>query len=144
MKDIDFSMEEMLPLLSEVLESGGEFRFYPKGTSMLPLLRQGVDSVALVEPERLKKGDICLFRRADGAFVLHRLVGIQKDGRLSFRGDNQAVTETDVDPSRVIAVASRVFRGERAVKPYALWYRITRLSALARVLRFKNKRNRHI
>ena len=34
-------------LIREVLASGGEFRLYPHGTSMLPLLRQGIDSVAL-------------------------------------------------------------------------------------------------
>ena len=34
-------------LIREVLASGGEFRLYPRGTSMLPLIRQGIDSVAL-------------------------------------------------------------------------------------------------
>ena len=43
----EFDMRELYPLLSEVLESGGEFRLYPKGTSMLPLLREGEDSVLL-------------------------------------------------------------------------------------------------
>ena len=34
-------------IIREVLSSGGEFRLYPHGTSMLPLLRQGRDSVSL-------------------------------------------------------------------------------------------------
>ena len=71
MSDKEFSMEEMYPLLREVIDSGGEFRLYPRGTSMLPLIRQGKDSVALVRPEALSRHDICLYRRGNGQFVLH-------------------------------------------------------------------------
>ena len=45
---IEYSLEEYMPLIKEVVESGGEFRLFPRGTSMLPLIRQGRDSVALV------------------------------------------------------------------------------------------------
>ena len=40
-------LSEYNALIREVLESNGEFRLYPRGISMLPLLRQGRDSVAL-------------------------------------------------------------------------------------------------
>ena len=36
------AMEEIYPLLQEVIDSGGEFRLHPRGTSMLPLLREDV------------------------------------------------------------------------------------------------------
>ena len=37
MKDKDgFLLKEYIDIISEVLESGGVFRMYPKGTSMLP------------------------------------------------------------------------------------------------------------
>lgn len=42
------SLEQMSDAMKSVFDSGGEFRFYPRGTSMLPLIRQGLDSIALV------------------------------------------------------------------------------------------------
>ena len=43
----DIRLSDYDPLIREVLASGGEFRLYPHGTSMRPLLRQGRDSVSL-------------------------------------------------------------------------------------------------
>ena len=48
-KNETFSLTETEPIIKEVLESGGEFELYPRGTSMLPLIRQGRDSVILVK-----------------------------------------------------------------------------------------------
>ena len=45
------TFEQMLPVIIEQLASGGEVRFKPNGTSMLPLIRQGID----LDP------DICFF-----------------------------------------------------------------------------------
>ena len=113
MSDKEFSMEEMYPLLCDVIKSGGEFRLYPRGTSMLPLLREGVDSVALVRPERLSRRDICLYRRESGQFVLHRLMRVEKDGTLSFCGDNQLAWERGVPQEAVIARVAACYRGEK-------------------------------
>ena len=72
----EFDLKEYLPLIKEVLQSGGEFRLYPRGTSMMPMLRQGIDSVILVSPTKeLKKRDIIFYRRQSGQLVLHRIVG---------------------------------------------------------------------
>ena len=113
MSDKAFSMEEIYPLLCDVIGSGGEFRLYPRGTSMLPLLREGRDSVALVRPERLSHRDICLYRREGGQFVLHRLMRVEKDGTLSFCGDNQLAWERGIQKDAVIARAVACYRGEK-------------------------------
>ena len=47
---------------------------------MLPLLREGVDSVMLSLAEEIKKYDMVLYQRDDGQFVLHRVVGIEDSG----------------------------------------------------------------
>ena len=140
MKRIDGSLAELLPLMREVLESGGEFELFPSGTSMLPLLRQGIDSVILKTNNNIKKGNIYLYRRSNGDFVLHRLVEIAPDGTLCFRGDNQTVTERGVEPAQIIAVVDRVLRDGKPTKPLTLWYRLTRISAPARVLRFRKRK----
>ena len=139
MKELDFSVAEMLPLMLEVLHSGGEFRFYPKGTSMLPLLRQGVDSVILRTADHIKKSDICLYERNNGDFVLHRVVKYCKDGTLCFRGDNQPSTECGVRRDQVIAKVTAVMRGDTRIGTGSLWYRLTRISAPARALRFRGR-----
>lgn len=113
----EFDMTEILPILSEVIESGGEFRLYPKGVSMLPLLLEGRDSVLLVKHGALQKNGMYLYRRKNGQFVLHRLIGFDESGAPIFRGDNQTAREYGVCASDIIAEVSGIFHGE---KPYSL------------------------
>ena len=58
-------------IIREVLASGGEFRMYPHGTSMRPLLRQGRDSVVLETLERAPKKNDILFRKSQYVFLLY-------------------------------------------------------------------------
>lgn len=52
---------------------------------MYPMLRNGEDVVVLKKPEgRLKYLDVALYRRSNGDFVLHRVVGFDKDGKYIF------------------------------------------------------------
>ena len=143
MNNPNASLAELLPLMLEILQSGGEFRLYPQGTSMMPLLRQGVDSVVLRTDDNIKKNDICLYKRSNGNFVLHRVVKAEPDGTFRFRGDNQAATECGVPRDQIIAKVVCVMRGEKACKPATLWYRLTRLSAPARALRFRSRKNKN-
>lgn len=106
----EFDMRELYPLLSEVLESGGEFRLYPKGTSMLPLLREGEDSVLLKKCTVLEVGGIYLYRRKGGKFVLHRLVALEETRAPVFRGDNQDWLEYGIAREDVLAVVSGIFK----------------------------------
>lgn len=140
MKEFNGSIAEMLPLMQEVLQGGGEFRLFPMGTSMYPLLRQGKDSVILVALDVVRKGEIYLYRRSNGDFVLHRLIRIAEDGLLTFRGDNQTVEESGIRRDQIIARASKILRDEKAMSPCSRWYRITRLSTLARALRFRKRK----
>ena len=114
MQNENVTMEELYPVLTEVLESGGEFRFYPRGTSMLPLIKQGRDSVVLAAIDgKPAKYDLCLYRRANGQFVLHRLMKWTKAGEPIFCGDNQLVLEHGVTAERMIARVVAVYRGEK-------------------------------
>ena len=70
-----YNLRDMEPVIRKVLAEGGVFSFYPKGTSMEPTIHQGTDQVLLKAlPEKLKSYQIILYRRANGAFVLHRIV----------------------------------------------------------------------
>ena len=135
MPKTEFPLEELYPILLEVIGSGGEFRLFPRGTSMKPLLREGKDSVALVAPEGYRRGDILLYRRPNGNFVLHRLMEVEKDGRLTFCGDNQSLLEKGVAPDAVIARVAAVYRGEKRISFTSLRYRLYKTSALSAPLR---------
>ena len=59
------SMDDLMPLIRERLAAGQSVRISPRGVSMRPMLREGLDSVTLSQPPtRLKKYDIPLYLRA--------------------------------------------------------------------------------
>lgn len=90
-------LEELLPVIEETLASGGTVRLPITGTSMLPLLVAGRDTVVLARADtRLQTYDLPLYRRENGAFVLHRVVGVAEDGTYICCGDNQWVKEPGI------------------------------------------------
>ena len=110
-------------LIREVLSSGGEFRLYPHGTSMRPLLRQGRDSVALRRLDRApQKWDILFYQRRDGSYVLHRVKAVTPEGFVLW-GDHQYVPEYGVTEDQIIGYAARIFRDETELNCRGFWYR---------------------
>ena len=117
------SLSDYDSLIREVLASGGEFRLYPRGTSMLPLLRQGRDSVALRRVDTpIRKNEILFYQRPDGSFVLHRVRSAMPD-ELTMWGDNQSIPERGVSPDWVIGRVTRIFRDDVEVICDSLRYR---------------------
>lgn len=106
----EFSLAEYDETIRAVLDSGGEFVIYPKGTSMLPLIRQGRDSVTLAKPAvPLRKGDIALYLRDSGQYVLHRVIGTD-GGAYIMCGDNQTALEKGIEPRQIIGIAVKINR----------------------------------
>ncbi|MBQ8696126.1 MAG: S24/S26 family peptidase [Clostridia bacterium] len=105
----ELTVAEMLPLIEETIGSGGVFTLYPKGDSMKPLVRQGLDAVELCAIDTVTVGDIVLFRRENGEFVLHRIVDEKPDGYV-FCGDNQCVLEGGIKAEQFIAKVSAILR----------------------------------
>lgn len=104
-------LEQVMPLIREKLAAGHTVKFRPRGISMLPMLRQGIDSVVLSPaPPILKKYDIPLYQRDDGHYVLHRVVKVRDT--YTCIGDNQFELEHGVRYDQVIAVVSAFYRGE--------------------------------
>lgn len=109
-----YTYSELEPIITEKLNSGAYVTISPKGTSMLPLLRQGIDEVILKKPSgRLKKYDIPFYKRSSGQFVLHRIVAVKKDGYV-LCGDNQTDYEYGITDDMILAVADCIIRnGEK-------------------------------
>ncbi|HZJ78706.1 MAG TPA: S24/S26 family peptidase [Clostridia bacterium] len=101
---------EITPVIEEVLGSGGAVSFVSSGSSMMPLIGNKRDKITLVKCSgKLKKNDIPLYRRENGSFVLHRIIGEDENGYIT-RGDNQWFVERGVRDSQVIAVLKGVQR----------------------------------
>ena len=98
-----------MPLIREQLSKGKTVQFKPKGTSMLPMLRQNIDSVVLAPlPEKLKKYDLPLYQRDNGQYVLHRIVEV--GDTYTCIGDNQYEYEHGVRPDQMIGVVVGFYR----------------------------------
>ena len=95
-------LKETWPIIKEVISTGGEFHLAPRGNSMLPLIRPGKDTVVLVAPNDLKKQDIVLYKRANGQFILHRIMHIKKD-HLLMCGDNLDYYEYEIKLEDILA-----------------------------------------
>lgn len=109
MSEHNVRLEELLPLIQERLEAGQSVRFSPRGTSMLPMLRQGKDIVVLSPlPKRLKKFDLPLYRRADGQFVIHRITKVGET--YTCMGDNQFWPEHGLKYTQMIALVTAFTR----------------------------------
>ena len=100
---------EALKIIEEGIKAGSSVRITVRGSSMSPLLLDGIDIVTL-QPfihEDLKIGDIILFHYR-GAFVLHRIIEIQGnnslDGKIITKGDALEQKE-EKGYSDVVAVA---------------------------------------
>ena len=139
-KETFTTMDELMPLIQESLSAGQSVRFSPRGTSMLPMLRQETDSVVLSPvPEKLSRFDLPLYRRDDGKYILHRIVEVAESAHLledtsacgsispytyTCMGDNQFVKEPGVRHDQMIAVVTSFYRGGKEHKTTELTYRL--------------------
>ena len=105
--------EELLPLIRAQIAAGHKVRYLPfRGVSMMPMLRQGIDSVVLSPvPEKLRKYDLPLYRRENGKYVLHRI--IHAGHTYTCMGDNQFAPEPGLRHEQMIAVVTGFYRGEK-------------------------------
>ena len=124
MNNNEFYLADAIEVIEEVLASGGDFRIFPKGTSMLPLIVQKRDSVTLSRKSEIPvdKYDIAFYRRRNGQFVLHRVMKICKDGTYVMCGDNQTTLETGIEKDQIIAYVSQIYRKDKPVKMNGIMY----------------------
>lgn len=103
-------MEEMAALLQTQLSHGGIANLVVTGNSMYPMLFHRRDSVTLATVSQpLRKGDLILYRRENGTYVLHRIVTKPVKDVFFCAGDNQWARE-QVCSSQVIARVIRFVR----------------------------------
>ncbi len=99
----------------ETLSKNGVLAFVPKGNSMWPFIKNGKQSV-IIKPitEPLKKYDVCFYERADGAFVLHRVIDFF-DGGYIVVGDSQ-MTKEEVKFNQLFGVMTGFYKGKKFIE----------------------------
>ena len=111
--------------LAEILSTGAVFPLVVTGSSMMPFLKEGRDTVRLRQTDQLHRGKIIFFRRKNGEFVLHRIRRIYPDGRLLVNGDAQKWCES-VCRDQVLAEVISISRDGREILPDSMRSRILR------------------
>ena len=113
MKVID--TKSYLSAICEIALSGQQVSTIVSGGSMIPFLSGNKDTVYLNTPHRkLKKGDIVLFMRENGDYVLHRIKKITKDGYYMI-GDRQTATEGPVKSQQIRLLVTSAKRKNKMI-----------------------------
>ncbi len=98
--------------LEETLNSVGFICVETKGSSMQPLLFSGRDKVCIESlKKRANKGDILLYKRTDGSYILHRVNKVYKNSYAMW-GDNHTYLEYGVKDEQVLGIAVGYYKGE--------------------------------
>lgn len=121
-----FETSDILPIIKEAVNNGKGFVLTVTGQSMRPTLKNLTDKVELVKlPQKVKKGDLLFFERANGNCILHRVIKV-KNNHFIVSGDSQSFSEV-VSKDKAIAVVKRVFRNDRWIDCDSFFYKTTDL-----------------
>jgi len=113
-------LDQMLPLLGSVQKN---IPLPVTGTSMAPFLHPG-DTVYLTKPTcSLSPGDIVLYRRSDGSYILHRIIRLGIEGIVWITGDNQTVLEPVQAQQQIVAKVITAKRNGRILTTDSLIWR---------------------
>jgi hypothetical protein len=107
MKVLEIGMNEMLPLMEEMLKNGKSISIRVKGTSMKPFLNSEKDLIEIAPITKgIKVNDICMFKTLNG-FTVHRLINIVNDN-FFFNGDSQTTLEGPIKKDDIIGVVKKI------------------------------------
>lgn len=116
--------KELFALMQQELQQGRMAMFTVSGNSMAPFLIHNRDQVQLqqVNPSRLKKGDIILYQRTDGKYILHRITKVEAGGYYT-TGDGNSYRDGFVPQDAVLARAVRFYRKKLVIECDSFFWR---------------------
>ena len=92
------------------------------GSSMTPFLIDQRDKVYLKKINcPVCKGDIVLYQRDNGIYILHRVYEV-KDSLYTMIGDGQDVLEYGIRQDQLVAVVSFCVRKDKRLQPGDFWW----------------------
>ena len=114
--------EQIMEPLLGLLEETDALPLVISGNSMSPFLVHGRDTVYLSKPEEpFRRGDMLLYRRDNGSYVLHRVFRVE--GQLfTMVGDAQTCLEPGIRREQILARVTAVRRkGKLLQRGSFLW-----------------------
>lgn len=107
--------EVLLEEAGKLLNEGREVTFTPLGSSMLPFIRGGKDSVTLKKKPDAAVGDIVLVR-LPGRYVLHRIIALEGE-KVTLMGDGNLVGTENCRLPDIMGTVTAIQKGKRSVTP---------------------------
>ena len=98
------------------LENSPIIAFVPGGDSMWPTLKHAGQSVFIERKpnERLKLYDVPFYKRANGQYVLHRIVEVRENDYV-LCGDSQFTLEYGITDDMIIGVLKGYYKGKKYI-----------------------------
>lgn len=147
------SDEQIIQEAVRLVNEGLEVTMLVKGSSMLPFILGGLDSVALTKPGNVHEGDVVLARIGGSRYVLHRVMEVTPD-RVELMGDGNIRGREICRPEDLLARAVAVIGtdGHRrqldtpgAMRKARLWRKLLPIRRwILAVYRRTYLRNKHI
>ncbi len=114
--------EQLMPKLLEMLEVTEPVPLVISGSSMTPFLAHGRDTVYLSKVKKpLHRGDMVLYRRDSGNYILHRVYRTEGD-TCTMVGDAQTWLEPGIRPDQILAVVTAVRRKGKLLQKGSFWW----------------------
>ena len=117
-----------LDAVKEMVREGREVPVTITGNSMSPFLVHGRDRVLFSSIKRpLQKGDMVLYQRKGGQYVMHRIRRINRIRNEYYMiGDAQMMTEGPLKEGQIAAVVTSVCRKGKWLKQGDFWWEFFR------------------
>ena len=113
--------KELLDAYRELLPQVDTLPLLVSGNSMSPFLVHERDTVylAALKDQKLHTGDIVLYQRDDGSYILHRICGICNAPSIRYNiiGDAHVIVEKGVRRDQIFAFVKWVDRKGRKLAP---------------------------
>ncbi len=102
--------------IESLLEQGEVIQLHPQGYSMYPMFIPGRDQAVIgrADTDKLRRGDVVLYRRENSILVLHRIWAVRPEG-IYLIGDNQMEVEGPLRPEQVRGILLAFIRRGRKI-----------------------------
>lgn len=109
--------------IEDILRTKGRIVTTAEGNSMLPCIRPQKDVLILEKPDEIFPLEVILFRRKNGAYVLHRVLEVRQNDYV-LCGDAQYQKEYGVVREQILGILKGFYRGDRYINcEENRWYR---------------------
>lgn len=116
-------INEYLPALIEIINTGKDVSLLITGNSMSPFLIHQRDKIIISKPNgKFTRGDMVFYQRLSGQYVMHRIHHLDPAGKLYLVGDAQREIEGPIDAQQVFGIIHQVIRKGKLIQKGDFWW----------------------